>query len=133
MKTKLFAIFLTVAFAFSSYADTKVLSVATNGTEVITITETTSESGGYVIAGIRYPYEKTVTTNVSVSTLPTEKQIELQKEVEEYRKEQQLLWKAQLKAEKERKERKEQNKKRAEAYRNAYEFLSKPISKKEEK
>lgn len=130
MKNTLLILFLTVAFAFSSYADTKVLSVATNGTEVITITETTN-SGGYVIAGIRYP--DTVTTNVSVSTLPqplTEKEIELQKEVEEYRKEQQLLWKAQLKAEKERKE---QKKKKAEAYRNAYEFLSKPISKKEEK
>lgn len=140
MKTKLLILFLTVAFAFSSYArpngsyaDTKVLSVVTNGTEVITITETTN-SGGYVIAGIRYP--DTVTTNVSVSTLPaplTEKEIELQKEVEEYRKEQQLAFKAQLKAEKERKERKEQEKKKAEAYRNAYEFLSKPISKKEEK
>lgn len=138
MKNTLLILFLTVTFAFgrgpSTSADTKVLSVATNGTEVITITETTTESGGYVIAGIRYP--DTVTTNVSVSTLPTpltEKQIELQKEVEEYRKEQELIWKAQLKAEKERKERKEQEKKRAEAYRNAYEFLSKPVSKKEEK
>jgi len=133
MKNILFAIFLTVAFAFSSYArngslvGTKVLSVATNGTEVITITETTN-SGGFVIAGIRYP--DTVTTNVSVSTIPSKKQIELQKEVEEYRKEQELLWKAQLKAEKERKE---QKKKKAEALKNAYEFLSKPISKKEEK
>lgn len=141
MKNTLLILFLTVAFAFSSYARestntpvTKVLSVVTNGTEVITITEETTNSGGIVIAGIRYP--DTVTTNVSVSTLPsplTERQIELQKEVEEYRKEQQLLLKAQLKAEKERKERKEQKKKRAEAYRNAYEFLSKPVSKKEEK
>lgn len=136
MKNILFVLFLTVAFAFgrgpSSSANTKVLSVATNGTEVITITETTTESGGYVIADIRYPYEKTVTTNVAVSTLPsplTEKEIELQKEVEEYRKEQELAFKAQLKAEKERKERKEQEKKRAEALKNAYEFLSKPISK----
>ena len=142
MKTKLLALFLTVAFAFSSYArpngsyaDTKVLSVATNGTEVITITETTSKSIDFYAFGMRNSATNTttVTTNVFVSTIPSEKQIELQKEVEEYRKEQELAFKAQLKAEKERKERKEQEKKRAEAYRNAYEFLSKPISKKEEK
>lgn len=123
MKTKLLALFLTVAFAFSSYADTKVLSVVTNGTEVITITETTTESGGYVIAGILYPYEKTVTTNVSVSTIPSEGHII---NVDEWVKERELQFKAQLEAEKERKE---QKKKKAEALKNAYEFLSKPISK----
>ena len=128
MKNTLLILFLTVAFAFSSYADTKVLSVVTNGTEVITITETTN-SGGYVIAGIRYP--DTVMTNVSVSTLPSAKRHSIS--MDEFRKEQELAFKAQLKAEKERKERKEQEKKRAEALKNAYEFLSKPIPKKEEK
>lgn len=128
MKNTLLILFLTVAFAFSSYADTKVLSVVTNGTEVITITETTN-SGGFVIAGIRYP--DTVATNVSVSTLPsplTERQIELQKriangevlpEVEVY---------AAFTPPK-----KDWRTSQKEAYRNAYEFLSKPISKKEEK
>lgn len=71
MKNILFVLFLTVTFAFgrgpSTSADTKVLSVATNGTEVITITETTYK-GGAIVAGIRYP--DTVTTNVTVSTLP---------------------------------------------------------------
>ena len=78
MKNILFVLFLTVTFAFgrgpSSSADTKVLSVATNGTEVITITETTHK-GGSIVAGIHYP--NTVTTNIAVSTLPqplTEKQ-----------------------------------------------------------
>lgn len=73
MKNTLIALFLTVAFAFSSYARqsssyiNKVISVTTNGTEVITITETTHK-GGSIIAGVNYP--DTVTTNVSVSTLP---------------------------------------------------------------
>jgi hypothetical protein len=72
MKNILFVLFLTVTFAFSSYARqssyiNKVISVTTNGTEVITITETTHK-GGAIVAGIHYP--DTVTTNVTVSTLP---------------------------------------------------------------
>lgn len=125
MKNTLLALFLTLTFAFSSYADTKVLSVVTNGTEVITITETTNK-GGFVIAGIRYP--DTVTTNVVVSTLPTpltEEQKEIKMRIargeaiaaKEYTFSPKKDWRTSQK----------------EAYRNAYEFLSKPISKKEEK
>ena len=133
MKNILFVLFLTVTFAFgrgpSTSADTKVLSVVTNGTEVITITETTSKSIDFYAFGMRNSATNTmtVTTNVIVSTLPSPERHEIN--VDEWVKERELAFKAQLKAEKERKERKEQEKKRAEAYRNAYEFLSKPISK----
>lgn len=139
MKNTLLILFLTVAFAFSSYADTKVLSVVTNGTEVITITETTSEHHHRGLAfGIRDSSTnatKTVTTNVTVSTLPalSRHDIDVDKWVKELELQRKAEFEAQLKAEKERKERKEQEKKREEAYRNAYEFLSKPIPKKEEK
>ena len=125
MKNTLIAIFLTMTFAFSSYADTKVLSVVTNGTEVITITETTN-NGGYIIAGILYP--DTVTTNVSVSTLPTPL-TEEQKEVKmRIAKGEALAAKVYAFTPK-----KDWRTSQKEAYRNAYEFLSKPISKKEEK
>ena len=144
MKNTLLILFLTVAFAFNSYArkssyTNKVLSVATNGTEVITITETTSEHHHRGLAfGIRDSSTnatKTVTTNVTVSTLPTPSRHEINvdewwaKEIERQRKSDEEV--------KRKKEewirRREEEKKKAEAYRNAYEFLSKPISKKEEK
>ncbi len=108
MKNTLIALFLTVAFAFSSYADTKVLSVVTNGTEVITITETTVNNRLTGLAtGIRLPYEKTVTTNVSVSTIPTEGH---NINVDEWVKERELQFKAQVKAQNELEERKKQQK-----------------------
>ena len=146
MKNTLLILFLTVAFAFNSYArkssyTNKVLSVATNGTEVITITETTSEHHHRGLAfGIRNSSTnalKTVTTNVTVSTLPTEKQIELQKAMDEWwAKEIERQRKSDEEVKRKKEEwirRREEEKKKAEAYRNAYEFLSKPISKKEEK
>lgn len=139
MKNTLLILFLTVAFAFSSYADTKVLSVATNGTEVITITETTSEHHHRCLAfGIRDSNTnvlKTVTTNVTVSTLPilSRHDIDVDKWVKELELQRKADFEAQRKADEEYERRREQKKKRAEAYRNAYEFLSKPIPKKEEK
>lgn len=113
MKNTLLILFLTVTFAFSSYARqssyiNKVLSVVTNGTEVITITETTHKedigAGSAGLSGIKI--ETVTTTNVTVSTIPTPLTDTPKKD-----------WRTSQK----------------EAYRNAYEFLSKPIPKKEEK
>lgn len=147
MKNTLLILFLTFAFAFSSYAressyTNKVLSVVTNGTEVITITETTNESDGVGLAfGIRSSYTKTVTTNVTVSTLPspmTEKFVrevpmsERQKELEKRIANGETLPEAEVYAAF-TPPKKEWRTSQKEAYRNAFEFLSKPISKKEEK